>query len=299
MQAYESLMKAFIEHNRVTFFSISIIGYLYINFVNSIFCFQFGNLPYGFRANTWLVPPLVANSPSTFLSFSLEDEQWGGNGGGQGRSGEYDLQPWATDLAILANLPCKTEAERVVRDRKAFLLHSRFVDVSIFKAVAAIQHVMNNRSIVKGTVNSHPNSVLHEDLIGDLSITVKQESADVKVAGHHSFAMTANEIALRNLLKGISANESAVFHVSPNPNSIHLSCFPIVSQSFSLSKVVTISQDISSMGTVIVRHCGYIAIVKVVGEVKNELHSARDIDIDDQPDGGANALNINRSGFVS
>ncbi|TYJ31481.1 hypothetical protein E1A91_A06G201500v1 [Gossypium mustelinum] len=237
--AYESLMKAFIEHNK------------------------FGNLPYGFRANTWLVPPLVANSPSTFLSFPLEDEQWGGNGGGQGRNGEYDLQPWATDFAILANLPCKTEEERVVCDRKAFLLHSRFVDVSIFKAVATIQHVMNNRSIVKGTVNSHPDAVLHEDRIGDLSITVKQESADVKVAGHHSFGMTANEVAQRNLLKGISADESAVFH------------------------------DISSMGTVIVRHCGYIAIVKVVGEVKNELHSARDIDIDDQPDGGANALNIN------
>ncbi|KHG04943.1 Uncharacterized protein F383_08744 [Gossypium arboreum] len=237
--AYESLMKAFIEHNK------------------------FGNLPYGFRANTWLVPPLVANSPSTFLSFPLEDEQWGGNGGGQGRNGEYDLQPWATDFAILANLPCKTEEERVVRDRKAFLLHSRFVDVSIFKAVATIQHVTNNRSIVKGTVNSHPDAVLHEDRIGDLSITVKQESADVKVAGHHSFGMTANEVAQRNLLKGISADESAVFH------------------------------DISSMGTVIVRHCGYIAIVKVVGEVKNELHSARDIDIDDQPDGGANALNIN------
>ena len=66
---------------------------------------------------------------------------------------------------------------------------------------------------------------------------------------------------------------------------------------FSLSNMVTISQDTSSLGTVIVRHCGYTAIVKVVGDVKKEKSGAQDIEIDDQPDGGANALNINRSGF--
>ncbi|WZZ83303.1 hypothetical protein YC2023_103875 [Brassica napus] len=37
LAAYDALMKAFIEHNK------------------------FGNLPYGFRANTWVVPPVVAN----------------------------------------------------------------------------------------------------------------------------------------------------------------------------------------------------------------------------------------------
>ncbi|KAG2259653.1 hypothetical protein Bca52824_078947 [Brassica carinata] len=37
IDAYGALMKAFIEHNK------------------------FGNLPYGFRANTWVVPPVVAN----------------------------------------------------------------------------------------------------------------------------------------------------------------------------------------------------------------------------------------------
>lgn len=48
------------------------------------------------------------------------------------------------------------------------------------------------------------------------------------------------------------------------------------------------------MGTVIVRHCGYTAIVSVA-DVKKEKSGAQDIEIDDQPDGGANALNINRS----
>ncbi|XWS20462.1 hypothetical protein CRYUN_Cryun31cG0103400 [Craigia yunnanensis] len=243
--AYESLMKAFVEHNK------------------------FGNLPYGFHANTWLVPPPVAESPSNFPSFPSEDEQWGGNGGGQGRNGEYDLRPWATDFAILASLPCKTEEERIARDRKAFLLHSQFIDVSIFKAVAAIQNVMNSRLNAKGTVNCHPDSVLHEDRVGDLSIIVKHDLADVnlksevKAAGHQSSGMTANEIAQRNLLKGITADESVVVH------------------------------DTSSLGTVIVRHCGYTAIIKVVGDMKKGKSDAQDIEIDDQSDGGANALNIN------
>ncbi|GJS29099.1 ribonuclease H-like domain-containing protein [Tanacetum coccineum] len=93
MQAYEALMKAYVEHNK------------------------FGNLPYGFRANTWLVPPSILDSGSNF-------QHWGGNGGGQGQNGQHDRRAWATEFAILANLPCKTEEERVVRDRKAFLLHN-------------------------------------------------------------------------------------------------------------------------------------------------------------------------------
>ncbi|XXG90000.1 hypothetical protein AAC387_Pa12g1870 [Persea americana] len=54
--AYDDLMKAFSERNK------------------------FGNLPYGFRANTWLVPPVAAQSPSVFPPLPVEDETWGGNG---------------------------------------------------------------------------------------------------------------------------------------------------------------------------------------------------------------------------
>ncbi|KAE8709151.1 putative Cupredoxin superfamily protein [Hibiscus syriacus] len=243
--AYESLTKAFVGHNK------------------------FGNLPYGFRANTWLVPPPVGECPSNFPSFPSEDEQWGGNGGGQGRNGEYDLRPWATDFFILASLPCKTEEERTVRDRKAFLLHSQFIDVSILKAVAAIQHVMNSILNEKGLANCHPDSVLHEERIGDLSIMVKHDLAEVdpksevKFVGNQSSGKTANENAQRNLLKGITADENVIVH------------------------------DTSSLGTVTVKHCGYTATVTVVGDVKKEKSGALDIEVDDQPDGGANALNIN------
>jgi protein TIF31 len=179
--------------------------------------FQFGNLPYGFRANTWLVPPSVADSPSNFPSLPVEDESWGGNGGGQGRYGGYDLQPWATDFAILASLPCKTEEERVVRDRKALLLHSQFVDVSIFKAVGAIQGVIDSNLQARDTISG---SFLLEDHVGDLSIVVERDAADaslkivVKVNGNHLSGIPAKEIAQRNLLKGVTADESVVVHVS-------------------------------------------------------------------------------------
>lgn len=53
-------------------------------------------------------------------------------------------------------------------------------------------------------------------------------------------------------------------------------------------------QDTSSLSCVVVRHGGYTAIVKVVGDVKRGKSLAQDVEIEDQPDGGANALNINR-----
>ncbi|XP_062089907.1 protein REDUCED CHLOROPLAST COVERAGE 3 [Humulus lupulus] len=239
LNSYESLMKAFVEHNK------------------------FGNIPYGFRANTWLVPPSFADSPSsTFQALPTEDDNWGGNGGGQGRNGEYDHQPWATDFAILAKLPCKTEDERVVRDRKTFLLHSKFVDVSILKATEAI------RNLLESDMRSNESSIVYENRIGDLSITVKRDTTEVssnfqvKVNDEVS-GLSAKEFAQRSLLKGLTADESVVVH------------------------------DTSSLGIVTVRHCGYSATVKAVGNVNKRRFEAQEIEVDDQPDGGANALNIN------
>ncbi|KAK3020493.1 hypothetical protein RJ639_045743 [Escallonia herrerae] len=243
--AFESLMKAFVEHNK------------------------FGNLPYGFRSNTWLVPPSVTDAASNFLPLLMEDENWGGNGGGQGRDGEHDDRPWATDFAILASLPCKTEEERMVRDRKAFLLHSLFVDVAIFKAVSAIQRVVESSPSRKDVLNSSSGSTVHEGRVGDLSITVSRDAADassklkVKIIGSGSPGMSAKEVAQRNLLKGVTADESVVVH------------------------------DKMSLSTVFVRHSGYTAIVKAVGDIKKGKYMAQDLEINDQPDGGANALNIN------
>lgn len=237
--AYDSLIKAFVEHNK------------------------FGNLPYGFRANCWLTPPSVAESPSNFPPLPTEDENWGGSGGGQGRDGKHDLRPWATEFAILAGLPCKTEEERVIRDRKAFLLHSIFVDVSIFKAVNTICHLINSHANSRECL---PGSVMHESQVGDLSIVVKRDAADAsmkpddKVLTCEASEVSAREVVQRSLIKGLTADEN-----------------------------VTV-QDTSSFGTVTIRYCGYTATVRVVGDVKKLEH--HDIEIDDQPDGGANALNV-------
>ncbi|KAJ7951920.1 Tetratricopeptide repeat (TPR)-like superfamily protein [Quillaja saponaria] len=237
--AHQSLMKAFLEHNK------------------------FGNLPYGFRANTWLVPPSVAEFPSDFPALPTEDENWGGNGGGQGRNAEYDLRPWATDFALLARLPCKTEEERVVRDRKAFLLHSKFVEIAIYKAVAAIRHLMESRLNTANICHSSPGSVLQQDYVGDLSIEIKRDEMDANKVTSNESTVTDKEVAQRNLLKGLTADESVVV------------------------------RDITSLGGVVVRHCGYTATVRVVNNMKKGKPEAEDIEIDDLPDGGANALNVN------
>ncbi|KAH1127130.1 hypothetical protein GLYMA_06G223500v4 [Glycine max] len=241
--AYKALMKAFTEHNK------------------------FGNLPYGFRANTWVVPPVVSDNPSVFLPLPMEDETWGGNGGGQGRDGKHENRQWARDFAILAAMPCQTAEERQIRDRKAFLLHSLFVDVSVFKAVSAIKHLVDIKQ------NSFSNSALptsYEERIGDLTIKVTRDVSDASLKldckndGNRVLGLSDDELAQRNLLKGITADESATVHDTP------------------------------TLGAVLISHCGYTAVVKVSGERDMEgSHNSLEIDIEEQPEGGANALNVN------
>ncbi|KAF7838111.1 protein TSS [Senna tora] len=238
--AYRGLMKAFTEHNK------------------------FGNLPYGFRANTWVVPPVVADNPSVFPPLPMEDETWGGNGGGQGRDGKHDKRQWAKEFAILAKMPCQTAEERQVRDRKAFLLHSLFVDVSVLKAVSAIKHLKDSSSSDLTIQTSY------EEKIGDLVIKVTRDVSDAstkldcKNDGSQILGLSEEELAQRNLLKGITADESATVHDTP------------------------------TLGVVIVRHCGYTAVVSVSAKVDWEGNPIPlDIDIEDQPEGGANALNVN------
>lgn len=172
--------------------------------------FQFGNLPYGFRANTWLVPPIVSNNPSLFPSLPMEDETWGGNGGGQGRDSKHEKRQWAKDFAILATMPCQNSEERQIRDRKAFLLHSLFVDVSVFKAVSAIKHFKDRK---EGCFS-------YEERSGDLIIKVIRDVSDASVKldckndGTLVLGLSEEELAQRNLLKGITADESVAVHVS-------------------------------------------------------------------------------------
>ncbi|PIA31853.1 hypothetical protein AQUCO_04800033v1 [Aquilegia coerulea] len=240
--AYKSLMKAFTEHNK------------------------FGNLPYGFRANTWVVPPIVADNPTGFSPLPAEDESWGGSGGGQGRDGKHEFRQWGKEFSILAAMPCKTPEERQVRDRKAFLLHSLFVDVSVFKATAIIQRLIETNKFSQNCTRS----ILHEEQVGDLKITITRDCPDAstkpdcKKDGNQVSGMLPEELAQRNLLKGITADESATVH------------------------------DTATLGVVVVRHCGYTAVVRVqVRVIQEGSPLPKDIDIEDQQDGGANALNVN------
>nr|XP_015888747.1 protein REDUCED CHLOROPLAST COVERAGE 1 [Ziziphus jujuba var. spinosa] len=241
--AFEDLMKAFSERNK------------------------FGNLPYGFRSNTWLVPHIAAQSPSIFPSLPVEDGTWGGNGGGLGRDGKCDLIPWSSEFFHIASMPCKTAEERQIRDRKAFLLHSLFVDVSIFKAIRVIQHVMDKPELT-GSVSS--SKILHTERVGDLSITVMKDASnasskiDTKIDGVQAIRVEQKNLVERNLLKGITADENTAAH------------------------------DVATLGVVNVRYCGYIAVVKVEDKENKEVKSlSQRMELFDQPEGGANALNIN------
>ncbi|XP_030540993.1 protein REDUCED CHLOROPLAST COVERAGE 1 [Rhodamnia argentea] len=241
--AYDDLMKAFSERNK------------------------FGNLPYAFRANTWLIPPVAAQSPSIFPPLPVEDEGWGGNSGGLGRDGRSDLLPWANEFLYLASMPCKTAEERQVRDRRAFLLHSLFVDVAILRAVSAVQHVSRHLDIISSTADVN---YLYSEKMGDLCITVIKDASnasckiDTKVDGIHLTGMDQKKLVERNLLKGITADENTAAH------------------------------DISTLGIVNVRYSGYIAVVKVERQESEKVFPVpTGIELLDQPEGGANALNIN------
>lgn len=177
---------------------------------------QFGNLPYGFRANTWLVPHVAAQSQSVFPPLPAEDDTWGGNGGGLGRDGKCDLIPWANEFYYIASMPCKTSEERQVRDRKAFLLHSLFVDVSIFKAIRVIQHVMDKPNLTCSVSNSN---ILYSETVGELIITVMKDALnasskmDTKIDGIQAIGVERKNLVERNLLKGITADENTAAHV--------------------------------------------------------------------------------------
>lgn len=177
---------------------------------------QFGNLPYGFRANTWLIPPSATHSLSTFPPLPVEDESWGGNGGGWGRNGKSDLIPWANEFRFVASMPCKTPEERQIRDRKAFLIHSLFVDVAIFRAISTLQHVMEKTIVIEATVNDE---IIHTEKVGDLHITVMKDVSlasfklDTKIDGLRATGLDQKALTERNLLKGITADENTAAHV--------------------------------------------------------------------------------------
>ncbi|WZZ56264.1 hypothetical protein YC2023_056371 [Brassica napus] len=242
--AYSDLLKAFSERNK------------------------FGNLPYGFRANTWLIPPSAAQSPAAFPPLPVEDERWGGDGGGQGRDGSYDLVPWANEFAFIASMPCKTAEERQLRDRKVFLLHNLFVDVATFRAIKAVQKVMAD------PVLAEDSQVLYSETVGDLSVTVTRDTSnasskvDTKIDGIQATGLDKTKLMERNLLKGLTADENTAAH------------------------------DVATLGTISLKYCGYISVVKIEKENEKLSPPSQIVDLLEQPEGGANALNINSLRFL-
>lgn len=164
---------------------------------------------------------MSAQSLSVFPPLPAEDETWGGNGGGLGRDGKSDLIPWASEFLFLASMPCKTAEERQIRDRRAFLLHSLFVDVAIFRAIKAIKHVIGMPKVDHLVSEGE---VLFTERVGDLKVTVAKDvpdascKVDTKIDGIQAIGMDQKDLVEKNLLKGITADENTAAHVR---------CFPL------------------------------------------------------------------------
>ncbi|XP_024364118.1 protein REDUCED CHLOROPLAST COVERAGE 2 isoform X3 [Physcomitrium patens] len=235
-KAYDDLMRALLERNR------------------------FGNLPYGFRSNTWVVPPVAADAPSEFPLLPTEDSAWGGNGGGRGKNELSCVRNWAQDFTTLATMPCSTPEEREIRDRKAFLLHSNFVDRAVTEATNIIEQHYDGG--LQDEVFSEERGYIKFSLRRDVSDTIKK--TELKIGSNQFPELGEADLAKRNLLKGVTANESTTIH------------------------------DTASLVLVFVRHRGYIVLAEAAGPVQEgEENASTDVDVDDLPDGGANALNVN------
>lgn len=53
-------------------------------------------------------------------------------------------------------------------------------------------------------------------------------------------------------------------------------------------------QDVDTLGTISLKYCGYISVVKIEKESEKLSPPSQIVDLLEQPEGGANALNINR-----
>lgn len=101
----------------------------------------------------------------------------------------------------------------MIRDKKAFLLHNLFVDVSVRRAVRAISDVIGTTN--QRTSGTSDGSILLEDRVGDLCIIVKRDVPGLDRNHEGAFPLlSSKERSERNLLKGITADESVIVHVS-------------------------------------------------------------------------------------
>ncbi|XP_061357089.1 protein REDUCED CHLOROPLAST COVERAGE 1-like isoform X2 [Gastrolobium bilobum] len=130
-------------------------------------------------------------------------------------------------------------------------------------------HLCLARQQKKGRCSVAANDITER--VGDLSIRVLKDGSvasckiDTKIDGVEATGVNQKDLVERNLLKGITADENTAAH------------------------------DITTLGVVNIRYCGYVIVVKVEGGDNQNVNSPshQSIELLDQAEGGANALNIN------
>ncbi|KAM7494018.1 hypothetical protein LguiB_028627 [Lonicera macranthoides] len=161
--------------------------------------------------------PFPGGSPATAQPRVCQYKNWGGDGGGQGRYDQHELRPWATDFAILASLLVKLSKGEWSETK-------RLSDVSVFKGVTTICRVIN--FTVSAKENLPTDSVLLDDRVGDLSITVKcgvddgSSKLEVKNTGNGSSRTSAKIQINRVIALPLRREEEKLCCNSDKNNSI-------------------------------------------------------------------------------
>ena len=251
-------------------------------------------------------------------------------GGAKGVAEVSMAWDWAAEFESVAKMACGSEGERGVRDRRAFTLHNRFVDTAVSAAVRAIEECdfgfdldadVAEASADVAEVNDD-GAEANDDVagadadvanarvtrVGNLRMSVTKDSEQagrgrakggvgIKIEVHPSTSLFSEELAERNLLKGMTANESTACHVRNRPL-----CFITVMEREMEGLIIPSPsppcQDVGSLSTLVVLHRGCTARVTVLTPpAEGGVGAAPPADVsemEDQAEGGAHAINPNR-----
>eukprot|EP00218_Dolichomastix_sp_CCMP3274_P016756 CAMPEP_0170132460 /NCGR_PEP_ID=MMETSP0033_2-20121228/284_1 /TAXON_ID=195969 /ORGANISM="Dolichomastix tenuilepis, Strain CCMP3274" /LENGTH=818 /DNA_ID=CAMNT_0010367823 /DNA_START=36 /DNA_END=2489 /DNA_ORIENTATION=+ len=152
---------------------------------------EFGNLPIGLRANTWVAPPALAAAPGAYRALPAEAPHWGGGGGGFGLEDPLSARAWRADFRLVASMPGATADERALRDRRAFLLHQLFLDRALHLAARTADAA------------AHAGEARRELRAAGLSVVAERHAERAELS-----APPEQRASLKALLKGLCSDEN-------------------------------------------------------------------------------------------
>lgn len=231
-----------------------------------------GNIPAGLRSNTWLVPPGVVGdnttdidqNRNTLLPLPIEDPVWNGNDGGHYR--QFCVAPnneiihqrdWRQDFQRIAMMNGDNCNDRILRDRRCFLLHQLFTDAAGIHGTNLIIERMESGANFAKTIDNMNITITPAEPI----LRRPLHNCNIQASDSDTASTSSSE---EELLSGLTSDEN------------------------------TVAQNVDTLASVVVHHCGFVASIKAVDNQIKSQHSDL-IDVEDEPyvkNKGANAFNI-------